>query len=151
MSIFGSPPSIRGDVLGPLSKSVTFTGAANLGQAASATTYFTVTGQVEIITIVPYCVLTLVDGTNTATVSLGVTGIVELFIAATQSTLLATDEMWDGTSPTDKAIAIPAAFKNIAISDDIIVDCLTENTDGGALRIDLYWRPLSSDGLVVAA
>ena len=151
MVIFGSAPSIRGDVLGPVSKSVTFTGASGLGQAATATTFFTVTGQVEIVSIVPFCVLTLVDTSNTATISLGVTGIVELFLAATQSTLLATDEMWNDTSPAEKAIAIPAAFKNIAISDDILVDCLTENTDGGTLRVDLYWRALSSDGLVVAA
>ena len=151
MPIFGSPPSIRGDVRWPVNKSINFTGAANLGQINTAVTFFTVTGTVEIVSIVPYCVLTLVDGTNTATVSLGVTGIVGMFLVATQSTLIATDEIWNDTSPTEKAILIPAALKNVAIADDIIVDCLLEATDGGALRVDVYWRPLSADGLVVAA
>ena len=130
-------------------KTVTFTGAATLGGAASNTTWFTVTGEVLVEYIVGWCVGTLGEAAPTATITLGITGSTSLFIAATNSTGLTTGLFWVSATPTANGIAVPAALKGIAITDNILSACATQNTNSGSLRIDCWWRPLSGDGLVV--
>lgn len=132
-----------------VTNSVTFTGAATLGGAASNTTWFTVTGEVLIEYIAGWCVGTLGEAAPTATITLGVTGNTALFIAATNSTALTTGLFWVSATPTANGIAVPAALKGIAITDNILSACATQNTNSGTLRVDCWWRALSSDGNVV--
>lgn len=129
-------------------KTVTFTGAAGLG-AQGAVPLFTVTGEVLVAVMVPYCSTDLAGAG--ATISLGVTGSTALFIAATTGTDIDVGEFWVDATPDANGVAVPAALKDIAITDNIIGTVATADLTGGALRFDIYWLPLSSDGNVVAA
>ena len=134
-------------------KSVPFTGAANLGATGTTTTYFTVTGEVLIEKIVPFCTVDLTESGAVSQVSLGVTGSVSLFIGVTDTDLIDANEFWVDATPDANGIALPAALKDIVITDNILVDCTgaVSNVNGGALRIDVWWRPLSDNGNLVAA
>lgn len=132
-------------------KAVTFTGASGLGLAGTNVALFTVTGEVEVVRIVPVCTVDLTEAAPTATLALGVTSSTALFVAATTATAIDAGEFWVTTTPTANGIAIPAACKEIAITDSIVAAPAVQNVNGGVIRFDLWWRPLSSDGLVVAA
>lgn len=129
------------------SVSVTFTGAANLG-AVGSVPLFTVTGEVLIAYLVPWCSVDLTEAAPTATLALGVTGSTSLFIAATTGTAIDAGEFWTSTTPTANGVAVPAALKDIVITDNIIGTVAAQAVNGGAIRFDVYWLPLSSDGLV---
>ena len=137
-----SPPPYRASV------SVTFTGGAGLG-AVGAVPLFTVTGEVLIEKIVPFCTTLLTEAVATATLALGVTGSTALFIAATTAVDIDANEFWVDTTPDANGIAVPAALKDIAITDDVIGTVATQAVNGGVLRVDIWWRPLSGDGNVV--
>lgn len=132
-------------------KTLTFTGAANLGQAATNATLFTVTGEVLVAAIVPFCTVLLDEAAPTATVSLGVTGSTALFIAATNSVDIDANEFWVDSAPDANGIAVPAALKDIAITDNILVANAAQNTTSGSIRFDVYWMPLSAGSSLVAA
>lgn len=134
-------------------KSITFTGAATLG-AVGNVPLFTVTGEVVVVRLTPYTVLTLTEALATATLALGVTGSTALFIAATNAVNLLTGEFWTeatGGGTANTGIAIPAALKDIVITSNIVGTVGAQAINGGTLRFDLIWRPLSTDGNVVAA
>jgi len=133
-------------------KTVTFTGAAGLGLAASNVVYFTVTGEVVVEKVVPFCTVSLTESAINTTLSLGVVGSTALFIAATDAVAtIAANLFWVDTAPDANGVAIPAALKEIAITDNIIALPAVANVTGGAIRIDVYWRPLSANGLLVPA
>ena len=136
-------------------KSVTFAEGAGTGSVGSVA-LFTVTGEVEILRLVPTSVLTPTENAvpGGATLALGVTNATGLFIAATTALLLATGEYWTeatGGGTANAGIAIPAALKDIAVTSNIIFTVAVSNLTGGTIRCDVYWRPLSTNGLVVAA
>ena len=142
------PVVIRGNNPAILtSKTITFTGAANLG-AIGAVPLFTVTGEVLVEKLVPFCT---VDVVGAGPISLGVTGSTALFLANTVGTAIDANTFWTATTPVANGVALPAAFKDIVITDNIIGQVSVADLTGGAVRLDLYWRPLSSDSAVVAA
>ena len=126
---------------------ITFTGAAGLG-AVGAVPMFTVTGEVLIERIVPFCTTLLTEAAATATLALGVTNQTSLFINATTATGIDADEFWVDTGPDASGVALPAACKDIVITANIIGTVAAQNIDSGVLRVDVWWRPLSSDGNV---
>lgn len=101
-------------------KTITFDGTVG---AVGATTVFSVSGEVLVERLVCMCTDSLTDtGTaGTPTISLGVTGSPALFIAATTTTDIDVDELWVDTGPDANGVAVPAALKDIAITDDIIL------------------------------
>src|SRR5574343_542432 len=123
---------------------VTFTGAANLG-AVGAVPLFTVTGEVLVCYIVGFCTVLLTEAAPTATLALGVTGSTSLFIGATTATAIDANEFWVSTTPTANGIAVPAACRDIVITDNIIATVAAQAVDSGAVRGDVYWLPLSGD------
>ena len=132
------------------SKSLTFTGAAGLG-AVGAVPLFTVTGEVLVVYLVPYTVATLTEALATATLALGVTNSTGLFITATDAVNLVTGEFWTeatGGGTANAGVAVPAALKDIAITSNVIGTVAAQAVNGGTLRFDLLWVPLSSDGNV---
>jgi len=133
------------------SKTRTFTGAANLGQAGTNTTWFTVTGEVLVLFIVGFCTTDLTEAAATATITLGITGETALFIAATNAVTIDANEFWVDTTPVLDREILPAAVKDIAISADVVSAVAAQNINGGTLRIDCWWLPLSADGNVVPA
>ena len=128
-------------------KTVTFTGAANLG-AVGAVPIFTVTGEVIIVRLVPWCTVDLTEAAPTATLALGVTGSTSLFIAATTATVIDVGEFWIDTTSRPNGFALPAALQNIVITDNIIGTVAAQAVDSGAIRFDCHWIPLSADGNV---
>lgn len=130
-------------------KTMTYANATGTGAQNDIITLFTVTGEVLVHYIVPFCT-TLLTGAS-ATLSLGVTGSTALFIAATTATEIDANEFWIDTTPDANGVAIPAALKEIAITDHIVCEVLTSNITAGVIRYTLLWTPLSSDGYVVAA
>lgn len=137
------------------SVSITFTGAAGLG-AVGAVPLFTVTGELIIVYLVPYSVLTPVSAGG-GSIALGVTNSTGLFIGATTATTLATGEFWTeatGGGTANAGVGLPAAgtsapqLKDVAITSNIIATVATADVTGGTLRFDIWWMPLSSDGLV---
>jgi hypothetical protein len=133
------------------SKTITYT-AAGTGKAAAATAIFTVTGQVVVEYLVPYCTVSLTQDGATPTLALGVVGNTAIFLGATTATDIDAGKFWLDTSPAEVgAMAVPAALKQIAVTANI--QCLvggTNNIDAGAIRFDVYWRPLAG-GLLVPA
>lgn len=130
-------------------KTVTFTGAADLG-AQGAVPLFTITGSVVIEKIVGNCTADLVSAGG-GSLALGVTGATTLFIGATTATAIDVGEIWASTTPTAGGIALPAALKDIAINADIIGTVATGDITAGAIDILVVYRQLSSDGALVAA
>ncbi len=55
------------------------------------------------------------------------------------------------TTPDANGIAVPAALKDIIITDNIIGTVAAQNVTAGVIRIDVVWEPLSGGGNVVAA
>ena len=138
-----------GGYLSRSSKTLTFTGAANLGANGTTATLFTVTGEILVVALVPFCTTLLTESGATATIALGVTSSAALFIAATNSVELDANEFWVDTAPDANGIALPAALKDIAITDNIIVTSAGgTNTNGGVVRFSLYWMPLSDNATV---
>jgi len=133
-------------------KTITFT-AAGAGASAAETAIFTVTGEVIIEYLVPYCTVSLTEDAGTPTLALGVVGNTAIFLGATTATAIDAGKFWLDTTPAEVgAIAVPATCKQIAVTANI--QCIvggTNNIDAGAIRFDVYWRPLSSDGKIVAA
>ena len=123
------------------------------GAAGTSTTIFTVTGDVLIVRLVPFCSTSLTETAGTPTLALGVIGNTAILLGATTATAIDSGKFWLDTSPAEVgAVAIPAALIDIACTANIA--CLvggTNNINAGVIRYDLFWRPLSSDGLVVAA
>lgn len=131
-------------------KSVTFDGTAGLG-AVGTVSLFTVTGEVLVVALVPKCTTLLTEAAPTATLALGVTGSTALFIAATNATDIDAEEFWVDTTPDANGIAVPAALKDIAITDNIIGTVAAQAIDSGAIDFNLLWIPLSPGASVVAA
>lgn len=132
----------------PVRKVITFDGSAGLG-AVGAVPLFTVTGEV-MVTIIPFCTTLLDEAAPTATLSLGVTGSVALFIAATDAVDIDADEFWVDTDPDPYGIALPATLKDILIAADIIGTVAVQNVTAGVMELLVLWRPISTDGNVVA-
>lgn len=135
----------KGSTSRELSKTITFDGTAGLG-AQGAVPIFTVTGEVVIEELVPFCSTNLTGAT--ATIALGVTGSTALFIAATTAEDIDANEFWVSTTPNANGVAIPAALKQTVITDNIIGTVATADVTAGVISFYIKWRPLSSNGLV---
>lgn len=139
-------PFHKGQPIKTARATVTFDGTAGAGATGTAVTVFTTTGEVEIISLVPYCTTLLTEAAPTATVALGVTGSTALFVAATTSTDIDANEFWVDTAPDANGIALPAALQNIVITDNIIVTPATQNTTAGVIEFTARYIPISTDG-----
>lgn len=137
-----------------VSKSITFDGTAGLG-AIGTVTFFTVTGEVLIEYIVPYCVASLTQAAPSATMELGFPGNTGLLAGLLNPvTVLTTGEFWlsnVGDIPPNSGASLTAAQKDAVATANIIATVGAQAVNGGTLRLDVIFRPLSSDGNVVPA
>lgn len=140
--IQGSEPGGTNSIPYFASKSVTFNSGAGTG-AIGAVPWFTISGQVLIVSINGIVTTNLAGAT--ATLALGVTGSTALFIAATTATtLLTTARIWMSATATANGLAVPAACQNIVIEQNIIGTVGTAAISAGVMRLDVLWRPLSA-------
>lgn len=118
------------------SKTVTFTGAAGAGQVGTGTV-FTVTGEVLVEKIVPTCTTTVAaggSGAGTPSIQLGVASATTLFVASTTPANIVSGKFWSSATPTANGVAVPAALKDIAITDD--VQFQVTSTQADVLQVD---------------
>ena len=111
-------------------------------------TLFTVTGDVLVI-IFATCQTNLA-GLN-ATIEIGISGNTASLIAQTTATDIDDGKSWiDATPLTVEGIDVGSP-KILVDGTDIIQTVATANITTGALVYYCFWRPLSSDGNIVAA
>lgn len=135
-------------------KSLTFTGAAGFGAIGNCTV-FTTTGAVHVISLdaVVNTTVTVDGGTGAASLNLGVTNAVTLFVGATTAnTLTSTNKHWQSTTPTANGIAQAAAQQDINISQNIVAAVTSSGTqlvNGGVIEFRVVWYPITAGaGLV---
>ena len=128
-------------------KTVTYTASGD--GAIGALTLFNVTGQIKIVSLIPFCTLSLEETAATVTTLLGVVGDTNLFLDTTEPEDIDTGEFWDATAQaTIAGVAIPASLKDIVISANIIQTIVTSTISAGVMDFYLRWIPLSSDAAV---
>lgn len=127
------------------STSVTFA-AATTG-AVGTGTLFTVTGDV-LVTIFGVCTVDLTGG---GSIKVGTANNDATFIPLTTGTAIDAGELWQSATPTLEAGAALANARPIANGADIIYMITSDTITAGAITFYCLWRPLSSDGNVVAA
>lgn len=121
----------------------TTTTAASTG----ATTLFTVTGDVEVG--VMGTVETTVTSSGSLTLEVGVASSTAGIIAQTAKTQLVQHRPW--VDATTALIEGRPSFKVLVNGPDIIETVGTAGASAGSVKYYCWWRPLSSDGNVVAA
>jgi len=120
--------------------------------AAGSFTIFTVTGDVELV-VFGVCKDSLTSG-GAATIELGVSGNTAVLIALTTATALLVNEIWQDATPTTTVEAIDIeGTKRFIVSNgqDVLFKITTADLTAGDIDFYALWRPLSTDGLVVAA
>ncbi len=141
---------------GVLTKTLTFAGGTgnavgDFDGTGDPATLFTVTGDV-VVKLIAVCTTDLTFAEN-ATIKVGIAGGAEI-IAATNLTTqaLAAREIWHDATP-DAEIEATSVFKEMFITDgnDITLAVDTANVTAGVIVFYLYWYPVSSGALVVAA
>jgi hypothetical protein len=144
-------PLETGGHIPPARKTITFT-AGGTGALNTETDIFTVTGEVIVVAIVPFCTTSLEESAGTPNLRLGVNNSTALFVGATTATDIDANDFWMDTDPTEVGgMAIPAALKDIAITDNISCRVLgSNNISAGVIDFTVYWLPISDDGNVVA-
>lgn len=131
-------------------KTLTFTGAAGLGQNASPIPLFNITDAVYVERIAGWGVTTPTSAGG-GTLALGVTGSTALFIAASTATAIAQGKTWQTTTPNNTGLAVPATNKEILIAANIIGTVATADITAGVIEFVVYYRPASTNGALVAA
>jgi hypothetical protein len=112
-------------------------------------TIFTVTGDV-IVKVFGVCTVDLVG--NTATLEVGTVKSSAGLIAQTTATNIDENEIWHDTTPDTNIEAITVAPDRFIVNGaDIIEKSGTANITAGNIYYICLWRPLSSNGNVVAA
>lgn len=107
-------------------------------------TLFTVTGLI-LVALWARCSTDLAGAT--ATLEVGVTGDTASLIAQTTATDIDDGDKWVDSTPS----AVQPLPAMQLVSGDIIQTVATANITAGALAYELFWRPYSSDGNLVAA
>lgn len=115
---------------------------------------FTVTGDVmvKVVGVVGSTAITSTSGTTTLAV--GTTELTTGILAAStvDNTQFAATDVWVDSSPAnDVEIMASAAWHIIGGGADIVLTRNVDDLTAGSLTLYCWWKPLSSDGAVVAA
>lgn len=139
----------------PVRTTVTF--VAGTTGAVGQHTLFTITGRVEVKLLSAFCTTDLAGAT--ATISVGTVTTVDALIGLTTGTDIDLNDWWTAAAPA-------AGPKNVLevvtggggasqgkklLHENITYDVLTAALSAGTLVIDVLYRPISDDGLLVAA
>ena len=124
-------------------KTITFTGASGLGLINTDVVAATITGRVLMRELGIFIVLglTAVSGT----LSLGTNANAVSLIAATNASVLDTNDHWNDTSNITQSGAV---FRDQAISSDLLMEVLAADITAGVLEVSILWSPLSVDGQI---
>jgi hypothetical protein len=133
-------------------KTVTFAGGTvndpgDFDGTGNPTTLFTVTGTV-FMKLFATGEVDLVGAT--ATISVGVAGSAVALIASTTATNLIALEIWHDATPDARVELATVATEKI-VNSNVIQTVGVANITAGRVRYHCIWKPISSDGNVVAA
>lgn len=137
-----------------LRKTVAFSGAAGNG-AVGTVVLGTITGRVFVDRLAIFCTEDLVGAG--ATVSCGVVGAATLFLDAITATDLDNGEWWQDASVQAAGVhmANPTSgdqansTRSAAIGANIIFTIGTANITDGTVIVDIWYDPITDDGLLV--
>lgn len=144
--------TFSGDGLIHVTKTLTFTGAANLGLAASAITLFSLTGLVKVERFTVYCT---VDGVSAAsgTLAIGTADTTNRLLAATLATNFdAAKFVIAGTTALASAkdnLTTVSAGTGVDISTNIIGTVAVGDITAGTIVLDAWYRPITGNGRLV--
>jgi len=110
-------------------------------------TLFTVTGEVEVL--LSAYINTAVTSAGSLTLEAGIAGATAGLIAQTAVANLTINKMWIDATPA--VLVSKPSWKIIANGGNIIHTIATAAATAGAVTYYCWWRPLSTDGKVVAA
>ena len=135
-----------------VAKTVTFAGgtANDMGDfdgTGNPYTLFTVTGMV-MMKLFATCGTDLAGAA--ATVQVGATGATAALIPLTTATDIDASEIWHDATP-DARIELTSVLTEKIVNSNVIQTVATANVTGGVLTYHCIWKPISPDGLVVAA
>ena len=125
---------------------------ANDTGAQGAYTIFTITGDVA-ISVFGIAKASFTSG-GAATIELGVSGNTAIFIAQATATALLVNEIWHDATPTTTVESIIAATNTgfiVSNGQDAIFTIGGADLTAGTVHFYALWKPLSTDGNVVAA
>lgn len=116
---------------------------------SGAPALFTVTGDVlfRLVAVVK----TTVISTGECNGEVGISGDTYAIITRTDITRLAAGEIWHGTTPEKELEPLSEQVEWILSDGNDIIMTLDAQADSGAIAFYLFYTPLSTDGLVVAA
>ena len=133
-------------------KSMTFAGGTtndpgDFDGTGNPATLFTVTGVVK-MQLFAVCSTGLAGAT--ATISIGTTVTTAGLIAQTTATNLAANEIWHDATP-DASVELSTVASEKIVSQNVIQTVGTANITAGVVKYYCLWKPVSSNGNVVAA
>jgi hypothetical protein len=138
---------------GPVTKTITFTGGANLGLAASTITVFTITGRVIVDRITAFCTASLTESGATATIGLGTTTFNNTILASLNAVDIDTNMWWMDASPNLGITRLNVSstpdtisLKDIVLSENIVMVPAVTNVNGGTLIFSVWYTKITSDG-----
>lgn len=133
-------------------KTITFNGAVtndpgDFDGTGNPAKLFTVTG-----TVLMKLFATVTTGLAgaTATVEVGTALLTTGLIPLTTATNMAAGEIWHDATP-DSSIELASVATEKIVRQNVIQTVRTANITGGVLQYHCIWKPISDDGLVVAA
>lgn len=138
-------------------KTLTFSGESTAG---SPHNLFTVTGRVYVKDFVAFCT-TLLGVTATPSISTGVAGDVDAFIASTLATDIDTNEWWGTATPATGSYnptstttgGYQTSQKDKWLSGDIILTMTGAggSVDSGEVVFDVWYERITDNGALTAA
>lgn len=141
-SVSADISSIRGDLERLETKQITL----GLGAVPVTEPLFTVTGEVELI-VIGY-IDTAPTSAGALTLEVGVAGATAGLVAQTGLAALLIDLLWIDATPA--VLVAKPSHKVVANGADIIHTIAGDDATAGQITYYCWWRPLSSDGNVVA-
>ena len=130
-------------------KNVAFTGGAGIG-AIGTVDLFTVTGVVWIAAFMASCTENLAGAT--ATLAIGTVSVLtDLFMAQITATNLTNTQLWTDGLISGEALQIGSEDTDVMCLANIRATVGTANITNGTIDFDLWYRPVTDNGLVVAA
>ena len=138
-------------------KTVAFTGAAGLG-AQGTVNVFTITGRVLVTEVTAFCTEDLASAGG-GTVALGTANSTTKLITTTTATGIDINEWWttgtgvaEAANIIDSQSTVGAAKENrVLLASSVIITVGTADVTDGTLIIDIFYKPVTDDGVLVAA
>lgn len=133
-------------------KTVTFDGGAGSG-AQGTVALFNVTGRVWIVNFTGFPTTTPV-GAN-ATIAHGTAATTTALTSALTATALTQNTTWVKNTPQtglrESAIGTQSLYLGLMCEENIIATVATADITAGVIEYDLWYKPITDDGALVAA